>query len=75
MTFSTFWGTWAPDTVDVPAVAPGVAAVNAPAIDLVELFKLDRLPAEHRLVCHWHRERDGRLACSWEPDIVPDPQR
>jgi hypothetical protein len=23
-----------------------------------------------RLVCRWHRDADGRLSCSWEPDIV-----
>ena len=23
-----------------------------------------------RLVCSWHRDADGRLSCSWEPDII-----
>ncbi len=39
--------------------------------NLVELFALDRLPAQRpRLVAHWHRGADGRLACTWEPDLV-----
>jgi hypothetical protein len=45
------------------------------AIDLVRLFGLDRLPARPQLVCRWHRDRDGGLACLWEPDIVDLPQR
>jgi hypothetical protein len=75
MTFSIFRGQGALDIVDVPAVAPGVAATNVSPVDLVALFGLDRLSADRRLVCRWHRESDGRIACNWEPDIVPDPQR
>lgn len=26
-----------------------------------------------RLICRWHRETDGQLACVWEPDIGPGP--
>jgi hypothetical protein len=73
MTFSIFRGEYALGIADVPAVAPDVAIPNT--IDLVELFGLDRLPADRRLVCRWHHERDSRLACHWEPDIVPDPRR
>ena len=73
MTFSTFRGACALGLADVPAVAPGIALCTA--IDLVGLFGLDRLPADRRLVCRWRRAGDGRLACFWEPDIVPDPQR
>jgi hypothetical protein len=37
---------------------------------LLDLFALDRLPAQRpRLVAHWHRQPDGRLACAWEPDL------
>ena len=75
MTFATSRGEFAPDTVDVPAVASGVAVVNVAAIDFVELFGLDRLSYGRRLVCRWQRARDGVLVCHWEPDIVPDPQR
>jgi hypothetical protein len=75
MTFSTFRGQGALDIIDVPAVAPGIAAVNVSTIDLVMLFGLDRSPVDRRLVCRWHRGNDGRIACHWEPDIVPDPQR
>jgi hypothetical protein len=73
MTFSTFRGQGALDLIDVQAVAPGVAAIST--IDLVTLFGLDRSPVDRRLVCRWHRGSDGRIACHWEPDIVPDPQR
>ena len=39
-------------------------------------FALDDLPAVRRqLVCHWRRDADGRLVCSWEPDIAPIPHR
>jgi hypothetical protein len=31
--------------------------------------------ARTRLVCHWHRDADGRLACHWEGDIALDQQR
>lgn len=48
---------------------------KATPIDLTGLFGLDRLPRDRRLVCHWARESDGRLASHWEPDIVPIPQR
>jgi hypothetical protein len=75
MTFSTFRGQCALDIVDVPAVAPGIAAVNVSTVDFVALFGLHRLPADRRFVCRWHRAADGRIACLWEPDIVPDPQR
>jgi hypothetical protein len=57
------------------AVAPGTVshprAINRGTTDFVRLFALDRLRAERqRLVCHWRQDADGRLSCSWEPDIV-----
>jgi hypothetical protein len=58
-----------------PAVEPVIVPFNAAAIDLTALFGLDRLSSDRRLVCHWVREADGRLACLWESDIVPIPQR
>jgi hypothetical protein len=55
-----------------PAVAPGIVAPSA--TNLVLLSALDRMPVSARqLVCHWHRDADGRLVCAWEPDIFPDP--
>ena len=51
-----------------PTIASGIVAPNA--TNLVLLFALDRIPVStHRLVCHWHRNADGRLVCGWEPDI------
>jgi hypothetical protein len=47
------------------------AAPKGAPTDFVRLFELDRLPAgRRRLVCHWRRDADGRLACIWEPDIA-----
>jgi len=44
--------------------------------DLLELFALDRLPVHRpRLVAHWHRQADGRLACAWEPDVSSATRR
>ncbi len=55
-----------------PANASRVVAPNAS--NLILLFALDRIPiSTHRLVCHWHRNADGRLVCAWEPDLSPDP--
>jgi hypothetical protein len=69
MTFSIFRGQGALDTVDTPAVVLGVGAITVSTVDLVKLFGIDRLPSGRRLVCRWHREPDGRIACHWEPDI------
>jgi hypothetical protein len=50
------------------ATAPGAVSLKGTK-DLVRLFALDRLSdGRPRLVCLWHRDADGRLACSWEPD-------
>ncbi len=57
-----------------PADAPGGFSPKGATTDLVRLFALDRSPSGRRLVCHWRREWDGRLACIWEPDIVSVPQ-
>jgi hypothetical protein len=49
-----------------PAIASGIVAPNV--TNLVLLFALDRIPVStHRLVCHWHRNADGRLVCRWKP--------
>jgi hypothetical protein len=29
----------------------------------------DRAIARPRLICRWHRDDEGQLACRWEPDI------
>jgi hypothetical protein len=56
-----------------PAAPSGVVPATT---DLVRLFALDRLPVRRpRLACHWRRDADGRLACTWEPDIALVPQR
>ncbi|MGO8915735.1 MAG: hypothetical protein ACLQJR_07500 [Stellaceae bacterium] len=53
-----------------PAAAPGIVPPKTAARDLARLFALDRLlSGRRRLVCHWHRDADGRLACVWEPEI------
>jgi hypothetical protein len=58
-----------------PAARPDLA-LGGTADDLVTLFGLDRLPARRpRLVAHWHRQPDGRLACVWEPDLALSPAR
>jgi hypothetical protein len=54
-----------------PAALPGTVPARGATTDLVRLFALDRLLVHRqRLVCRWHRGADGRLACSWEPDIA-----
>jgi hypothetical protein len=72
MTFPIVGSACAPGIPDVRLVAePGVVQPIAAAIDLVRLFALDDLTAVRRqLVCHWHRDAGGRLACVWQPDIV-----
>ena len=51
------------------AVAPRAISL-ATTTDFVRLFALDRLRVDRsRLVCHWHRDADGRLACVWESHV------
>ena len=74
MTFPIIGSECAPGILDIPE--PGVVQPTATVTNLVRLFALDDLPATRRqLVCHWHRDADGRLACTWEPDIALIPQR
>jgi hypothetical protein len=76
MIFPIFGSECALDNVSAgPTAAPGTIPCNAAAIDLTALFGLDRLSSDGRLVCHWVHEIDDRLACLWEPDIVPISQR
>jgi hypothetical protein len=77
MTFPIVGSACAPGILDMRRAAePGVAPSTTPVIDLLRLFALDDLTAVRRqLVCHWHRDAGGRLACTWELDIVPNPQR
>jgi hypothetical protein len=77
MTFPIVGSECAPGITDMrPAAEPGAVQSTAAAIDLVRLFALDDLPAVRRqLLCRWHRDADGRLACTWEPDMVLIPQR
>ena len=76
MTFPIVGSECAPGIFDLqPAVAPDGASLNAAEFDIVRPFVRDRMPEGTRLACHWHREVDGRLACIWEPDIVPIPPR
>jgi hypothetical protein len=58
-----------------PAVRPAHAVFNASATDFVRLFALDRLHARSRLICHWQRDAQGRLAGAWEPDLAALPRR
>jgi len=54
-----------------PAARPVFTAPRGAGVDLERVFGLDRVPARRpRLVCHWHRDAGGRLACVWEPDIA-----
>ena len=75
MTFRISGSACAPDIADRPAVAPAVVPSTTAATDLVQLLSLDRLPEHRRLVCHWQRGTDGRLAAFWEPDIALTPHR
>ena len=59
----------------VPAARVSNPAVRRSAADLVRLFALDRLPVRRRLICHWHRDADGRLIGVWEPDLAAAPRR
>jgi hypothetical protein len=74
MTFNLLGSEFAPRLLDIrPAAMQGI--VSTEAADLGWLFSLDRPSGGRRLVCHWRRQPDGRLACTWEPDIVLIPQR
>ena len=45
-----------------PAIALGIVAPND--TNLVLLIALDSIPvSKRRLVCHWHRNSEGRLSC------------
>jgi hypothetical protein len=64
------------EILDIRPAAPGILPPPVAVRDLAQLFALDRLShVRRRLVCHWHRDGDGRLACVWEPDMAPPPRR
>jgi hypothetical protein len=76
MTFPIFGIEGAPGIViNGPRATPGAVPFDAATSDLAQLFGLDRLSLDRTLVCRWVRDIDGRLACFWEPDIVPIPPR
>ena len=76
MTLPIFGSRCAPGIYDSRWLpAPGTVVFSNPTIDLVALFGLDRSSPDRRIICRWYRELDGRIACLWEPDIVPIPQR
>ena len=50
--------------------AVSLAVTQKGTADLVRLFALDWLPTRRRLVCHWHRDPDGRLSAVWEQDVA-----
>ena len=76
MTFAIFGSECAPGILDTrPAAGPDTIQINAAAIDLARPLGRDRVRSNGPLVCRWYRELGGRLACFWEPDIVPIPQR
>jgi hypothetical protein len=59
-----------------PSAVSRPGAIDRSTTDFVHLFALDRLRADRqRLVCRWRQDADGRLSCSWEPDIVLDWRR
>jgi hypothetical protein len=75
MTFAIIGSARAPGIADArPTAEPDIIRKDTVAVDLLSLFGLDRSPVGTRLGCRWRRERDGRLACVWEPDIVLKPQ-
>ncbi len=58
------------------AARPVLAPAGGGTADLERLCELKRLPARgQRLVCHWHRQADGRLSCVWEADTALVPTR
>ena len=59
-----------------PASEPDIVSSNPARTDLLRLFALYDVAAVRRqLVCLWRRQADGRLACTWKPDIAPTPHR
>ena len=57
-----------------PASGRAAVPLLATESELARQFGLDRLPVRRMLVCHWHRDKGGRLAGMWEADIGLVPQ-
>lgn len=57
-----------------PTRGPDALPLAGAKAELARKFGLDRLPGRRMLVCHWHRDRGGRLAGMWEADIGLVPQ-
>ena len=57
-----------------PAGGPDAVLPPVAQTELARPFGLDRLSAQRRLVCYWHRDQEGRLAGIWEADIGLVPQ-
>jgi hypothetical protein len=55
-----------------PAIVVGIVTLNATSLILLIAIEAEPVSTQ-RLVCHWHRDGDGRLVCAWEPDISFDP--
>jgi len=73
MIYAIFGSECAPGILEAGAAIQPLA-VSANSTNLLNLFVLDAPPmSARRLVCHWRRDADGRLACAWAPDIGPDP--
>lgn len=72
MTFAIFGRAAAPGILfSGLAAAPDGVPPAATKVDLLSAFGLGRRSFDQRrLTCHWVRQCDSRLACSWEPDIV-----
>ena len=53
-----------------PAARPEIIKPNGATINLVRLSPFESVPVGRRpLICRWRLAADGRLACTWEPDI------
>ena len=62
--------------LDRPAVIPDHVPPEGAARDHMRRFAPDHPASASRpLVCHWHRDGDGRLVCRWQPDMAPVPHR
>jgi hypothetical protein len=54
-----------------PTLESGVKSCLSGARDFVPVFVFEpRTPDRRQLLCHWRRDRDGRLVGLWESALV-----